>query len=140
MQLFEGLSCVFLQTTTCHCFMIINLFLSLSLQHIVSVLSCSSGSPLPLHLAAYVHPRAPALHVGYRLHPHPLYSRPPLQLSASAQRAAHRRGEFELTVVPSTLGLSSTETIAPGNDITLPPALLLRSWWSTSATVASYDR
>lgn len=63
-------------------------------QHFVSVLPCRGGSALPLHLAAYVHPCAPPLHARYRLHPHPLYSRPPLQFPASAQRSAHRRGEL----------------------------------------------
>lgn len=60
------------------------------------MLSRSRGSTLPLHLAAYVHPRAPALHVGYCLHPYTLYSGPPLKLPASTQRAAHRRGETSL--------------------------------------------
>lgn len=63
-------------------------------QHFVSVLPCRGGSALPLHLAAYVHPRAPPLHARYRVHPHPLYSRPPLQFPAPTQRAAHRRGEI----------------------------------------------
>ncbi len=74
--------------------MSINHFLSLFWQHIVSVLSCSGGSTLPLHLAAYVHPCAPTLHAGYCLHPYPLYSWPTLQLSASTQGAAHRGGKM----------------------------------------------
>lgn len=69
------------------------IYLSLCLQHIVSVLSCSGGSALPLHLAAHIYPGAPTLHVRYRLHPNPLYSGPAFQLSASTQRAAHRRGK-----------------------------------------------
>lgn len=114
------LSCLVIRALTC----------SLSLQHIVAVLPCSRGSSLPLHLATYIHPCAPTLHVGYRLHPDTLHSRPPLQLSASTQGAAHRRGKNIFIVVCDIL--SCTEcgaldsqhflcwTIAPGNDITLP--------------------
>lgn len=63
------------------------------------MLSCSCGSALPLHLAAYIHPCAPALHVRHCLHPYPLYSWPPLQLSASAQRTANRGGKLSCDVV-----------------------------------------
>lgn len=97
-------------------FLVLNLCLSFFPQHIVSVLSCSSGSTLPLHLAAYVHSCAPTIHAGYSLHSNPLYSRPPLQLSASTQRAAHRGGTTRVffvcdirIVVSLTLGFSSTE-------------------------------
>lgn len=62
-------------------------------QYVVSVLSCSSGSTLSLHLAAYIHPGAPTVHVGYSLHPDSLYSWPPFQLSTSTQRAANRRSK-----------------------------------------------
>lgn len=91
----------------------IDRFLSLFPQHIVSVLSCSSGSTLPLHLAAYIYPCAPALHVRYCLHSYPLHSGPPLQLSAPTQRAAHRRGKIQFL---------KHQSVSPGNVIT-PPLL-----------------
>lgn len=88
-------------------------------QYVVSVLSRSSGSTLSLHLAAYIHPSAPTVHVGYSLHPDSLYSWPPFQLSTSTQRAAHRRSKRRflfyfiflnlLPVMPFTLGTSYTE-------------------------------
>lgn len=71
-------------------------FVFLFPQHTVSVLPRGRGPALPLHLAAYIHPRAAALHVRHRLHPDPLHRGPPLQLPASTQRAAHRRGQIRL--------------------------------------------
>ena len=51
------------------------------------------GGPVPLHLAAHLHPRAPALHAGHRVHPYPLHRGASVQLTAQAQGPAHRGGE-----------------------------------------------
>ena len=62
-------------------------------QHIVSVLPCSGGLTVPLHLAAHLHPRAPPLHAGHRVHPYSLHCGASVQLAAQAQGSANRRGE-----------------------------------------------
>lgn len=62
-------------------------------QYSLSVLSRSRSSPLPLRLAAHLHPSAALSHARHRLHSNAVHRRPPVQFSAPAERAPPRGGQ-----------------------------------------------
>lgn len=62
-------------------------------QHALQVLPRHGGPPVPLHLAAHLHPRAAAFHDRHRVLAHPLPHRPALQLPAPPEGAPGGGGE-----------------------------------------------